>query len=63
MVKNLLTVMNEKSTSANKIYIELATEFLNSLIDNASNLVSTSCKTQINDFFDQPVTFFKLFIY
>ena len=49
--------MKEKSTSANKIYIELATEFLHSLFDNASNLVSLSCKTFINDFFDQPVIF------
>lgn len=50
--------MNDKSTSANKIYIELATEFLHSLIDNASNIVSLSCKTYINDFFDQPVIFY-----
>jgi hypothetical protein len=55
LVKNLLIVMNEKSTNSNKIFIELATEFLDSLIDNASNLVSLSCQTFINDFFDQPV--------
>ena len=52
--------MNERGNNANKIYIELATEFLHSLMESANNIISISCKTFINEFFDQSV--FNLFI-
>lgn len=47
--------MNERGNNANKIYIELATEFLHSLMESANNIISISCKTFINEFFDQSV--------
>lgn len=47
--------MNERGNSLNKIYIELATEFLHSLMHTATNIISVSCKTFINEFFDQSV--------
>lgn len=46
--------MHDK-TPANSVFSELATEFLHSLIQSSSNLVSTSCKNYINEFLDQPV--------
>lgn len=46
--------MNERGNT-NKIYNELATEFLHSLMESANNIISISCKTFINDFFDQAV--------
>lgn len=57
-MKNLLTVMNERG-SPNKIYIELATEFLHSLMESANNIISISCKSFINEFFDQSVRIIK----
>lgn len=47
--------MNERGNNSNKIYIELATEFLHSLMESANNIISISCKTFINEFFDQSV--------
>lgn len=49
--------MNDKS-ELNSVFSELATEFLHSLIQSASNLVSLSCKNYINEFLDQPVKLF-----
>ena len=54
IVKNLIFIMNER-IGVNKIYVDLATEFFHSLMLNASALVSNSCKTQIMEFFLEPV--------
>ena len=55
LVKNLLSIMNEK-VIFNKIYVELSTEFLHSLISNAS-VTCTYCKQMILDFFLEPEFF------
>lgn len=53
IVKYLLTIMSDK-VNFNKIYIDLSTEFLHSLVVNASSITCTSCKQVIMDFFLEP---------
>lgn len=54
IVKNLILIMNER-IGYNKIYVDLATEFFHNLMTNASLITSNSCKSQIMDFFLEPV--------
>lgn len=49
--------MNDK-IAGNRIYMDLATEFLHSLMENASFLVSTSCKIEIIEFFLESVNLY-----
>ncbi len=48
--------MNEK-VSFNKIYIDLATEFFQNLMTNASMITSNSCKNEIMNFFLESVKY------
>ena len=50
LVKNLFSIMNERNI-INKIYIDLSTEFLHSLITNAASITCASCRQMIIDFF------------
>jgi hypothetical protein len=56
VIKNLISTMGERIT-ANKIYIDLATEFFHNLMMNAPAIVSNNCKNQIMDFFLEPEFF------
>lgn len=56
LIKNLLAIMNEK-VIFNKIYVDLSTEFLHSLISNAASITCSYCKQMIMDFFLEPEFF------
>ena len=51
--------MNDRSKE-NKIYVDLATEFLHSLMLNASSIVSSTCKSEIIEFFLESVVIFNI---
>lgn len=48
--------MNER-VGFNKLYVDLATEFFHNLMLNASLITSNACKSQIMDFFLEPVIY------
>ena len=51
LIKQLLNIMGDHTNNDNKIYIDISTEFLHDLIQNASSIICGPCKQILMDFY------------